>query len=236
MSCFARRWDLLTTGPVSITSKSADGIILLGQGGEDYTVKSVQRASLPFVVWGAPPEDGSYIAVGSDNRRGGYLAARRLIEVGRRRLLFLGDTAHAEGNQRWLGFHEAVAESPARIAGKVEASFTHEAGLRAVNAVLRAGTGFDGILACSDRLAMGAVRALQQAGIEVPRDVSVIGYDDIPLAAEFDPPLTTIRQEWQKAGRILAQKILQLVKGGTAESLILPANLVIRTSCGGDPS
>lgn len=235
----SRKYDLLLCAPTefsgdwgsSITSKAVDGIILLGQGGHDSTVKIVQQAGLPFVVWGAPPEDASYIAVGSDNRQGGRLAARRLIEVGRRRLVFLGDTAHAEERSRWAGFHDAVAGSRARIAARSETPFTREAGHAAVTDLLREGINFDGILACSDRLAMGAIQALNEAGLSVPDDVSVIGYDDIPMAAEFHPPLTTIRQEWQQAGRLLARKILQIVDGDAADSLMLPARIIIRKSC-----
>jgi DNA-binding LacI/PurR family transcriptional regulator len=89
---------------------------------------------------------------------------------------------------------------------------------------------FDALFACSDLLAMGAVRALEELGRRVPRDVSVVGYDDMPLAASFQPPLSSVRQDWQEGGSLLARKMLAMIHDETAQSEVLPVSLIVRST------
>jgi DNA-binding LacI/PurR family transcriptional regulator len=97
--------QLLDTAPV----QGADGLILLGQGSHGEAVRALQQTNLPLVVWGAPEADGSYVVVGSDNRKGGASAAERFLEQGRRKLIFVGDVDHAEVQERCAGFIDALS-------------------------------------------------------------------------------------------------------------------------------
>ncbi len=87
---------------------------------------------------------------------------------------------------------------------------------------------FDGVLGSNDLLTMGFVRALNEARIAVPDQVSVIGYDDTPLAASFSPALTSVHQNWRNGGVLLAQKILQLINGEAVASEVMQTSLSVR--------
>ncbi|MDZ5650694.1 LacI family DNA-binding transcriptional regulator [Nitrospirillum sp. BR 11828] len=229
---------LLTTGPSQPAAavQAADGAILLGQGADDTAVRQLLPMGVPLVVWGAPqPDMGSGatapVFVGSDNHQGGALAAARLLETGRRRLVFLGDTHHRENAERLHGFTQTLAAAGAALVALAPCDFTFNAGVAAVRGLLATTPGgFDGIFACSDAIALGAMRALTEAKLTVPDDVSVIGYDDTPMAAFNTPALTSVHQNWTEGGVRLAQSVLALINGERPGSLILPTRLVVRAT------
>jgi DNA-binding LacI/PurR family transcriptional regulator len=216
--------QLMNTAPV----QGADGLILLGQGSHGEAVRTLQKAGLPLVVWGAPEAGFTYIVVGSDNRKGGASVAERFLAQGRRKLLFLGDVDHAEVQERCAGFIDALGGAASVHIVRPRA-FTFEAGFDSMSALLKKkGAGFDGVFAASDLLAMGAIRALAEHSLRVPDDVSVIGYDDTPGAASFVPPLTSVHQYLRDGGVLLARKILGLIDGEAVTSEMLPTTLVAR--------
>lgn len=212
------------------SSQGADGIILLGQGPHGDAVRALAKSGLPMVVWGAEDPASPAVVVGSDNRQGGAVAAARLLALGRRRLVFLGDIDHAEIAARCAGFTEAATAAGATVTAARPDGFTFGGGDRAVRALLAAGTAPDGIFAASDLLAMGAIGALTDAGLSVPEAVSVIGCDNTPMGASFVPPLTSIHQDWRQGGILLAKKILQMIEGEPVQSEMLPTQLVVRGS------
>ncbi|MBI3369212.1 MAG: LacI family DNA-binding transcriptional regulator [Burkholderiales bacterium] len=216
-----------TGGPTF--SAPADGAILLGQGAHGSAVKALASCGLPFVVWGAEHGRGQEVVVGSDNQHGGVCAAERFIALGRKELLFLGDVRHAEIHERLLGFQKRLKRAGLKAQTLVPAAFTFGAGFTAVQAHLARGQPApDGLLAASDLLAMGAVRAFIDSGLRVPEDVSVIGYDDSPAGQTFAPPLTSVRQDWRHGGVLLARKVLDLASGLGAHSEIMPTELIVR--------
>src|SRR3984885_1289116 len=120
---WVRHHDLLLCSPEPddayyyeslISSKRADGILFLGQGPGDKWLKDLARTRVPFVVWGAADEQAKYCTVGSDNRRGGNLAGERFVELGRTRILFIGNRAHPEMEQRRQGLEDAVRAAKVR--------------------------------------------------------------------------------------------------------------------------
>jgi DNA-binding LacI/PurR family transcriptional regulator len=213
---------------------SADGVILLGQGANGSAVTTVAAMGLPLVVWGAEHGKGEHIVVGGDNAHGGACAAERLLALGRRELLFLGDVRHAEIRDRQQGFAKALKKAGipgVKAQTLTPAAFTFGAGFTAVQAHLaKRGAMPDGLFAASDLLAMGAVRAFTDAGLAVPEAVSVIGYDDSPAAQSFAPPLSSVRQDWHHGGVLLARKVLDLIAGQPAASEIMPTELVVRAT------
>jgi DNA-binding LacI/PurR family transcriptional regulator len=108
--------------------------------------------------------------------------------------------------------------------------FTLDSGMDAVRSLHARKVGFDAIFACNDLLAMGAIRATLDLGRSVPADVSVVGYDDMPLGASFLPPLSSVRQDWQEGGMLLARKVLALIDGERASSESLPVSLIVRST------
>lgn len=217
--------QLLNTPPV----QGADGVILLGQGVHGEAMNALRKANRPLVVWGAPTNDPSLVVIGSDNRRSGINVAERFLAQGRRKLLFLGDVYHAEVKERCAGYIEAIGSNGTVHIQRPKA-FTFEAGFECVRTYLRKKPppAIDGLFAASDLLAMGAIRALNEAGLQVPQDVSVVGYDDTPAAMTFTPPLTSVHQYLHDGGVLLAQTMLALIEGRPASSRMLPTKLIVR--------
>jgi len=227
------RYNLLLTtlhGMDGNTVNAAEGLILLGQGADDEAVRTIEQIGLPWVVWGAPRKGQNYPVVGSDNEHGGATAAARLLDLGRRRLVFLGDTRHAEIAARHRGFVQTAQQAGGATITARSSPFTFSGGFQKISELLKEGVSFDGVLACSDPLAMGVVRALTDHGRRVPEDVSVIGYDDSPLAESFVPPMTSVRQDWQTGGTLLARKVIELIEGKSVTSEVLETNLIVRST------
>jgi DNA-binding LacI/PurR family transcriptional regulator len=218
-------------------SRKADGIILLGYGDyEEYRprLERLVEQGTHFVRWGPvlPSEPG--VSVGSDNSQGGFDVTQHLLAQGRRRIAFLGHaTSHyPEFFDRYRGYERAHLESrvPTSSALQVDAITTEDAGFQALQELRRRGIEFDAVVAASDLIAIGALRALQDAGIDVPRDVSVVGFDDIPAASHTNPPLTTVVQDTRRAGDLLVETLLRQIAGDPAANSVIPTRLVVRKS------
>ena len=233
-----RNHDLLLSPPqpddphhyeTMIASKRADGIIFLGQGPGDTWLKRLARTRVPFVVWGAGDGRATYCTVGSDNRKGGMLAGQRFAALGRQRVLFVGSRKHPEMEQRRQGLQAALPAERAAISDLDIPDFTFETGYAAMQAHLAGSEPRpDAVFAGSDSLAMGVVVALRDLNIRVPDEVSVIGYNDLPIARYFQLPLTTIRQDTREAGSLLVEKLFQLLDGARPASARVPTELIIR--------
>ncbi|WP_428334676.1 LacI family DNA-binding transcriptional regulator [Novosphingobium sp.] len=222
---------VLTTLPLFTAAPPAvDGLILLGQGMHEDAVETVQSAGLPYVIWGSVDGNEDHVTVGSDNVAGGVIAAEHLLAQGRRHCVFVGDATHLEIADRLRGFRDGMAQAGAAIVATADSPFTQEGGYQAARKLLADGCAFDGVFAASDGIAMGVIAALHDQGRTVPDDVAVIGFDDAPGAALFSPPVSSIRQNWDRGGTLLAQKILALTKGGKAVSETLPVEAKPRKS------
>lgn len=222
-------------------SKRADGFVFLGYG--DYLgyvekIARLEEAEAPFITWGPVIEGQPGHFLGSDNVGGAREAVAHLIGLGRRRIACLGDaTEHfpefRQRHQGWLNAHRDAGLT-ADPALRVQAVNSEESGRAAALQLLDTGARFDAIFAASDLIAFGAMRALQERGLDVPRDVAVVGFDDLHAAAWTNPPLTTVRQDTVTAGALLVEQILRLIRGEPAEPRLVPTRLVVRGSCGAD--
>jgi DNA-binding LacI/PurR family transcriptional regulator len=220
-------------------SHRADGLILLGYG--DYVsyrekLDALAAANTRFVLYGADAADQPGLSIGCDNVEGGRMATQRLLELGRRRIAIVGDTSrrHPEFASRRDGYLAALEdagcgadESLAIFADNTEAD-----AYRAMQEFLAGSAEFDAVFAVTDVLAIGAMRALIDAGKNVPADVSVVGFDDLPRAASFNPPLTTVQQNIREAGESLVRTIVGLIEGKDVASVKMEPKLIIRQSCG----
>jgi DNA-binding LacI/PurR family transcriptional regulator len=218
-----------------MTTGRSKGIIFLGQSLLHAAFNKLAQSHGNFVVWGADLPDQDYCSVGSDNRLGGRRATTHLARLGRTRIAFLGDTSAIEAMQRHRGYLEGLAHAglTADPALNVPVHFEVESAESAVHTMLSQGLKFDGIVAASDLIALGALRALRQAGIHAPSDVSIVGYDDVGFARLGSPALSTVQQNADRAGKLMVSKLLDGDGrvGGTSERL--PTDLIIRESCGG---
>jgi DNA-binding LacI/PurR family transcriptional regulator len=219
-------------------SHRADGLILLGYG--DYTLYEQRLMGLVaqgtrFVRWGSVRPDNIGATVGSDNFGAGRTAGRHLIEQGRRAIAFLGqaDEHYPEFADRYRGLlaaqHEAgLPHNPALQHGALTAE---ESGQAAAQALIESGEPFDAIFAGSDLIAIGAMRALGEAGLRVPEDIAVVGFDDIPAAGMTS--LTTMVQDLKGAGTLLIETLLAQIEEREAPPATLPTRLTVRRSSGG---
>ncbi|NGY03282.1 LacI family DNA-binding transcriptional regulator [Solimonas terrae] len=211
-----------------LSNKGVDGIIFLGQSGHHEEFRALARTAVPFVVWGAHRDDATYCVLGSDNPLGGRLVAERFRSLKRKRAMFLGPRGHIEIEQR----HRSFAESWGRAFEELEVpDLSFVASRDAMLERLDSGKPApDAVFAGSDTMAMGALAALRERGIEVPADCSVCGYDDSPSAVHHSPPLTTIRQDTRMAGAILVERLMQAIQGTPAASVLLPTDLIVRAT------
>lgn len=221
-------------------SRKADGIILLGYGDFiQYRLRLEQlvRQGTHFVRWGAALEEQPGLSVGCDNFNGGWEATQHLLGLGRRKIAFLGSASghYPEFLERYRGYSEALGAASATVspALRVDAITMEQSGYAAACELLAHGEAFDAIVAASDLIAIGALRALQERGIDVPGAVSLVGFDDIPAASLANPPLTTVMQDTRLAGEALVDSLLRSVHGEPAENRVLATRLVVRRSCGG---
>ena len=213
------------------TTSRANGVIFLGQSTLHEAFNQLADTEARFAVWGAQMQGQKYCSIGSDNLLGGRRATLHLARLGRKRIVFLGET-DPEALQRRAGYLEALKESgleadPALIA---PVDFELESAEAAVSTLVRRKAPFDAIFASSDLIALGAIRALRRAGVRVPEDVSVVGYDDMLLSRLSTPALSTIKQDTQKAGRLLVARVLDA--NGDHRPERLPTDLIVRESCG----
>jgi DNA-binding LacI/PurR family transcriptional regulator len=219
----------------AMTTSRADGVIFLGQSTLHSAFNRMAETDGRFVVWGAELPDQNYCSIGSDNINGGRRATAHLARLGRKRIVFLGDLDPPEAMQRQRGYADAVEAAGLGVDPDliVPAHFEVESAEASVDSMIRRGLDFDGIVAASDLIALGAVRALLHAGKRVPEDVSVIGFDNVPFSRYSRPALSTIAQDTMKAGRLMVSKLLDHAGEGGGRSERIPTDLIVRETCGG---
>ncbi|MBN8500552.1 MAG: LacI family DNA-binding transcriptional regulator [Sphingomonadales bacterium] len=206
-----------------------DGVLLIGQSNQFNAIERVAAWYKPMVVWGSHRAGQTHCTVGVDNRLGGRLAGDCLIGAGRQRLAFLGDTTAPELSERYLGLCDAA--SAAGLAAPITLNTHLASDIMAeeiAGHIERIGAEVDGIAAASDLIAMHAVRALADRGIIVPEQISVTGFDDLPLAEQTIPRLTTISQNIADGARTMVRALFERIAGTDAPSVEMAPVLVRR--------
>ncbi len=215
-----------------IESHRADGIIVIGQSTEHAVIEAAAKTYRPLVVWGGHLPNQSYCTVGSDNVGGARAAVEHLIQGGRKRIVFMGDSKIPEMRLRHDGYHLALQQASRGSAEalQVPSHMTADAAYEAMRAFIREGAKFDAVFAATDVIAVSAIRAIIACGLSVPRDVAVVGFDDIAMAGYTSPPLTTVRQDLAHGAKVLVDLVLRRIGGEDTPSATMPAELVVRES------
>jgi DNA-binding LacI/PurR family transcriptional regulator len=218
-----------------MTTSRAKGVIFLGQSLLHAAFNRLAAQHGNFVVWGAALPDQDYCCVGSDNTLGGRRATTHLARLGRKRIAFLGDTSAIEAMQRYRGYLDGLEQAGLPFDPTLTAPvhFEVESAQSTMHTMLAQGIEFDAVVAASDLIALGALRALRQTGRSAPKDISIIGYDDVAFARLGMPALSTISQNAARAGKLMVAKLLDSDGRSHAASERLPTDLIIRESCGG---
>lgn len=215
-------------------SSRVDGFILLTEHRKLANIKKLLEVGVPFITWGMPIPNHSYCTVTGDNHAGGRLATRHLLQLGRKKIAFLGGpSADLSVRYRYDGYRSALADTGHSLDTGLVAfggDYSHASGVVVMQRLLEHAPGLDAVFASSDLMAMGAIKTLHALGRRVPEDVAVIGYDDLSIAAVYNPPLTTIRQNVLLAGGLLAQNLVQYIRTGVITNVTTPVELVLRQS------
>ncbi len=214
-----------------------DGFILSGPRSDDEALRSLHEEGFPIVLMGRLPDvDIPFVDV--DNVRAAYGAVEHLIRLGHTRIGMITNgplhyTASAdrlEGYRRALNDH-ALPYDPDLV---VYGAFREESGQVAMDHLLEREDPPSAVFVASDAVALGALVSIRRHGLRVPDDIALVGFDDIPLAAYVNPPLTTVRLPARRLGEEAARLLVALVEGREVESthILLDTTLVVRASCG----
>jgi DNA-binding LacI/PurR family transcriptional regulator len=198
------------------------------------------EAGTPVVYLNNTPDGAPVSSVRCDDHEGGYHATRHLLQLGHRTIAtVLGPDNEECTFDRLDGYRQALAEAglAADPGLQEQGDWSATSGYMATQRLLAAGLPFTAIFSQNDQMAVGAIRALREAGRRVPNDVSIVGFDDIPLASYFDPPLTTLRQPMHESGQQAARLLVEKIQdpGRPPELVLIHARLVERASCAPPP-
>lgn len=220
-----------------------DGALLFSLRADDPLPDMVEQMGLPAVFGGRPlPGSGHrsdvYTYVDADNRGGAREAVRHLVSLGRRRIATItGPLNQAAAIDRLDGYRDVLLDTPPQLLA--EGDFTLQGGADAMALLLDQAPDLDAVFVASDLMACGALRILRERGRSVPGDVAVVGFDDLTSIAEAtDPPLTTVHQDIEEMGRLMARLLCnrtshQSLPGDGPQSLpsvVTPTRLVLRNS------
>ncbi len=217
-----------------LRSHYLDGVILASTRLDDPLIERLVGDRVPFVSVGRHPHPQvSYVDV--DNVAGARMAVDHLIRQGHTRVgTITGPLNMAAGQDRLEGYKQSLAAHHIPLDDRliVEGDFTENGGLAGMNRLLALEPPPTAVFVASDTMAMGALRAVRQAGLRVPEDVAIIGFDDVPQATYLDPPLTTVRQPIQRLGEIAVRVLVDVIAQGPEipQRVVLMPELVVRST------
>ena len=222
------------------SSRRVDGILLLAlpSSEEQYQyILYLCEQGLPIVSIASHLLEEKISIVDVDNVDGGYQATRCLLQGGRRRIgMITGPITSKATQDRLQGYQMALQEAGLPYEPDLIAfgDWTYRSGFFAMSQLLEKGLHLDGMFVQNDRMAMAAMTAIRQAGLELPDDIAMVGYDDTPDAAFTTPPLTTIRQPAQELGKFATRLLVNLVNDPemSVQHTLLKTELIERGSCG----
>lgn len=218
-----------------IRERRADACIIVRTRRRDERVALLQEAGMPFVCHGRTEAQRPYAFVDGDGEAGFREITHRLIGLGHQRIAHIAapDT-FTFADMRARGWHQAMRAAGLRDDLKTACGTTEEAGERAAAALMAGADRPTALVCATDRIAIGAVRAVQSAGFSVGRDVAVTGHDNIHAASYTHPALTTMELDVQRTGACLAKQLFQCLDGiePDAQGNIFPLRQIIRASSG----
>ena len=208
-----------------------EGIATIALQSEVLKMAAKIMPNVKMVAIDTDDEASKVDSVGIDNLGGGYMATRHLIELGHCKILHIaGPVTSSEAQNRRRGYEQAMKEAGLE-ASIVQGDWTAETGFRVGIELNLELTGYTGIFTANDQLSLGMLKAFNMRSVKVPNDVSLVGFDDIPESAYFNPPLTTIRQDFNQLGEVAIELLLSDLAGTKRKKVeTLKPTLVVRDS------
>jgi DNA-binding LacI/PurR family transcriptional regulator len=217
----------------ALQKRRVDGIILISSGTSKETCSAEKGIDIPVVVINNASREHIGYSVEVDNYGGGSEATQHLLSLGHRCIAHIaGPTREWDSMGRQSGYEQALqvyglSPDPALI---VRGDARPEGGMRAMQQLVALPCRPTAVFCYNDLVALGAMRAARTAGLRIPRDLSVVGFDDIDLAPFFEPALTTVAQPKREMGEKAVQMILDRLAGDRVEDCVLPGRLIVRGS------
>ncbi|MTV38354.1 LacI family DNA-binding transcriptional regulator [Duganella radicis] len=218
-----------------------DGLLIVMPNSQDALLSKLERGSTPCVLINFSARDIDLPVVVGANRAGARQAVEYLIGLGHRRVGFIGGTANTgQSPERRRGYEQALAAAGIDILARYigQGDFTHPSGYREAKRMLAMAPPPTAIFAANDDMAFGVLDAAQEAGLVVPRDLSVIGYDDVVQASFVFPKLTTLRQPLADIATRAVAELVAIINGNEkiAMRIELPTKFIVRDSTGPAPA
>lgn len=211
-----------------------DGVIVSSMQMNDPLIERLFESQRPFITIGRHPTNEQINYVDVDNRAGAYQGVSYLLRTGHRRIAVINGPENTIASwDRFHGYQDALRERGLPLIHELVAQgdFSDPGGYLAMKRLLPHRP--DAVFVASDAMAFACMRAIQEAGLCIPDDIAVLGFDDIPAAATTKPPLTTVRQPIQRTGSIAAEMLIDMIEHPDPQPrrVVLPTELVIRSSC-----
>jgi LacI family transcriptional regulator len=220
-----------------LRGRQADGVIVASAAVDDENLDALAASSYPVTLYGRRPHRPSLHCVGIDDLGGSRAVTEHLLHVhGHRRVAHIaGPLDHQSAIDKHDGYRNALAGAGLAYDSSivVESDYSQEGGYAAAVKLLD-GVAPEAIVAANDQMAFGAIEAMRDRGLDAPKDVAVVGYDDIGLARVMQPRLTSVGADLVEVGRLTAERLLELLDGGRPAPVQreLPTSVIVRTSCG----
>ncbi|MCS7287249.1 MAG: LacI family DNA-binding transcriptional regulator [Anaerolineae bacterium] len=217
-----------------ICSGHLDGVIISSTVVDDPLIPRLLEDKVPFVLIGRYPDDPRVNYVDADNIAGAQMAVDYLLRLGHRRVATItGPLRYIAARDRYEGYKQALQKRGLPVDERLvaESDFSESGGYQAMKELLRWEP--TAVFVASDAMAVGAMRAIREAGLRIPEDISVIGFDDHEIASYTTPPLTTVRQPIYRLGSTAAATLIDIVEGRVEapQHLVLPTELILRQTC-----
>jgi DNA-binding LacI/PurR family transcriptional regulator len=219
-----------------VRSRGVDGLIISGPREDDAELRGIVRDGFPVILQGSLPGLPAS-SVDVDNRTGAAAAVAHLVGLGHRRIGIVTNAPlnYTSAEDRLAGYRDALRAGRITLDDNLvaEGAFDAASGRSAMADLLRRAPDLTAVFVASDIVAFGALRAIREAGRRVPDDVSIVGFDDVPLARHFDPPLTTVRLPARDLGAAAGRALIDRMAGRpVSDRTLLPTELVVRESTG----
>jgi LacI family transcriptional regulator len=214
-----------------------DGMLILSPRVDAAFLHANLPASLPAVLLNSAVKSKTYGVLNIDNYAGAYAMVQHLVEAGHTQIAFVtGPEKNFDAEQREMGYRAAMAKyAPDAAINIVAGNFTEDSGYRAGRALLTQPGRSQAVFAANDMMAVGCLYAFKEAGLNVPQDIALVGFDDIPIARYISPPLTTVRVRIVDLGRSALEQLATLLENPdqpSASAQTLGCEIITRETCG----
>ncbi len=223
---------------LKVMSGRVDGLIIMSPQIDAQTLKTNLPKSLPVVLLNCFVDGVSFDSLNIDNFGGASRMVRHLIGHGHRHVAIIkGVEKNLDAEERLRGYRHALGEAGLEHAAALEipGNFSEASGYGAVKKILALNPRPTAIFASNDSMAIGALSALREIGVDLPREIALVGFDDIPIARFLSPTLTSVRVSISDLGAIAIQKLVHAIReknNHAKQHLVIPTSLALRESCG----